>query len=460
MTRRNRPLNLICSVQGSTALADERVPIVSGGAALVARGEDGRRQVLLIKRSDSYASTDISFLIHGLVRPLQLNNDIKSLEALVTARFESDRASMTIKELENYARLSNREVWETFFGLMIHYQVQRYYRTEEKRDAYMKVLDTVFNLPCIKGGAGTAKCVQDLAREELEKIRKRGDAYKPPSLWEFPKGSCDSGESFREAAWRKLYEETVFGYRRIGDVRGKRAPAVPDAFGQTSLTYTADDRMWNVKRVQVYFHDVGACRDFPAELGSYDGSNGTVTSLVDHKGQDVDDTKLKSWWRNQPHNQIWWWPIDDDLPLPEPARQALKAFAAPSRDSLNSGSGAAPTEDAKAKPEGKGEQGRPLIRHIVCFKYTSDAKMETIQHIESEFAKLEQKIEQVESFEKGTNCSSEGFNKGFQHVYVLTFASESARDAYLAHPAHLDFVKLVGQSVADVFVFDYLSQRA
>ena len=58
-------------------------------------------------------------------------------------------------------------------------------------------------------------------------------------------------------------------------------------------------------------------------------------------------------------------------------------------------------------------------------------------------------------FEHGVDVSVENKQKGFTHGFVVTFRDEKGRDVYLPHPAHQEFVKLVGPRVADVLVFDY-----
>jgi hypothetical protein len=42
---------------------------------------------------------------------------------------------------------------------------------------------------------------------------------------------------------------------------------------------------------------------------------------------------------------------------------------------------------------------------------------------------------------------------------VLTFKSAKERDAYLVHPDHKDFGKLVGPAVEDVFVIDFQAKE-
>jgi hypothetical protein len=71
------------------------------------------------------------------------------------------------------------------------------------------------------------------------------------------------------------------------------------------------------------------------------------------------------------------------------------------------------------------------------------------------FAELLGEIETIRSFEWGVNNSPEGNDKGFTHVFLLTFDSEADRDAYLPHPAHIAY----GQShvkAANVLVLDTL----
>src|SRR5690606_22206651 len=76
------------------------------------------------------------------------------------------------------------------------------------------------------------------------------------------------------------------------------------------------------------------------------------------------------------------------------------------------------------------------VRHIVVFKYKSDAPEAEIQKITDAFRDLKDKIPGIISFEHGVNNSPEGLNRGLTHVYQLTFEDADARDAYLPHPEH------------------------
>jgi Stress responsive A/B Barrel Domain len=98
-----------------------------------------------------------------------------------------------------------------------------------------------------------------------------------------------------------------------------------------------------------------------------------------------------------------------------------------------------------------------MVRHVVVFKYKKEASEEQIATITKAFATLQEKILGILSFEHGVNNSPEGKNLEFTHVYVLTFESETARDAYLPHPEHQKFGELLRESgiFEDAFVVDY-----
>jgi hypothetical protein len=98
---------------------------------------------------------------------------------------------------------------------------------------------------------------------------------------------------------------------------------------------------------------------------------------------------------------------------------------------------------------------RGKLVHLVSFKFKDTASKADIAKLEAAFAALPGKIPQIASFEWGTNVSPEKHDKGFTHGFILTFRTEQDRDAYLVHPDHQEFGKLVGPVVADVFVIDF-----
>jgi hypothetical protein len=102
------------------------------------------------------------------------------------------------------------------------------------------------------------------------------------------------------------------------------------------------------------------------------------------------------------------------------------------------------------------KQNRP-VRHVVVFKFKPGASQAQIQQVTDAFRDLRGKVPGITAFEDGVNHSPEKKNLGFTHVYMLTFESEAARDAYLPHPEHKKFGELLGRLgvLEDAFVVDY-----
>ncbi|MEM9674295.1 MAG: Dabb family protein [Bacteroidota bacterium] len=98
------------------------------------------------------------------------------------------------------------------------------------------------------------------------------------------------------------------------------------------------------------------------------------------------------------------------------------------------------------------------VRHVVVFKYKADASEADIQKVTDSFRDLQNQIPGIVSFEHGINNSPEGLNKGFTHVYLLTFEDAEARDTYLPHPNHKEFGNLLSELgvLEEVFVVDYM----
>lgn len=98
------------------------------------------------------------------------------------------------------------------------------------------------------------------------------------------------------------------------------------------------------------------------------------------------------------------------------------------------------------------------VRHVVSFKFKPAATQADVRAIEKAFAGLPAKIKEIQSFEGGTDVSSEGLSKGFTHMWVLTFANKQALKTYIDHPDHVAFVSLLKPSLEDAFVFDFHTQ--
>ncbi len=100
-----------------------------------------------------------------------------------------------------------------------------------------------------------------------------------------------------------------------------------------------------------------------------------------------------------------------------------------------------------------------LLRHVVLFKFKPEATPAEVQEVVTAFAALKGQIDLIEDFEWGTDMSPENLADGFTHCFVGTFRDTASRDAYLPHPAHGEFVKLVGPRIDKVLVVDYWANR-
>ena len=83
------------------------------------------------------------------------------------------------------------------------------------------------------------------------------------------------------------------------------------------------------------------------------------------------------------------------------------------------------------------------MKHIVLFKYKPGSTSGQIKEVTEAFRALKGKIPGITSFECGVNDSPENLNKGFTHVYLITFENAGARNANLPHPEHKKFGELL-----------------
>ncbi len=98
---------------------------------------------------------------------------------------------------------------------------------------------------------------------------------------------------------------------------------------------------------------------------------------------------------------------------------------------------------------------RKVLRHIVLYKFKEGLPAADVQKVIDTFAALPSKIDTIVDFEHGDNVSPEGKSEGLTHAFVVSFRDEAGRDAYLKHPAHLDYVDVVKNRREKVVVFDY-----
>ncbi|MEL6108537.1 MAG: Dabb family protein [Planctomycetota bacterium] len=113
-----------------------------------------------------------------------------------------------------------------------------------------------------------------------------------------------------------------------------------------------------------------------------------------------------------------------------------------------------------AQPEEKPQvtssaQQKGLLRHAVFFSFKETSTEKDIEGVVRAFAGLPAKIDAITDFQYGVNNSPEGLDAGFTHCFLLTFANEAGREAYLPHPQHKAFGNVLRPHMKSVFVIDY-----
>ena len=99
------------------------------------------------------------------------------------------------------------------------------------------------------------------------------------------------------------------------------------------------------------------------------------------------------------------------------------------------------------------------VRHVVLFKFKEGTTPEQQKAVEDAFRGLPSKIHQIVGFEWGTNISPEKLDQGFTHCFLVTFNNAKDRDAYLPHPAHKAFGKVLGPYLDKVLVIDFVAKE-
>lgn len=136
-----------------------------------------------------------------------------------------------------------------------------------------------------------------------------------------------------------------------------------------------------------------------------------------------------------------------DAYIEHPAHRALVELAKPSLEKVFA------FDFDAGKPPPPADPGR--VHHLVFFKFKDDAGAETLDKILAAFAALPQKVSGLISYQAGRDSSPEKLAQGFTHGFLLTLVNDRARDDYLVHPAHREFVELVRPALAEVLVLDF-----
>lgn len=135
------------------------------------------------------------------------------------------------------------------------------------------------------------------------------------------------------------------------------------------------------------------------------------------------------------------------------------AFAALALASCNNRQETATTTAATGPAEGPDlateQEPDSLLRHVVLFKFKDTSTPEQVQEVVRTFSALPDQIDAIYDYEWGTNVSPENLAQGYTHAFLVSFRSEADRDAYLPHPAHKEFGRVLGPHLDKVLVVDF-----
>ena len=115
------------------------------------------------------------------------------------------------------------------------------------------------------------------------------------------------------------------------------------------------------------------------------------------------------------------------------------------------------TQNAQSKPNAT--QATGLLRHVVLFKFKDSSTPAQVKSVEEAFTALPGKINTIVGLEWGTNMSPENLEQGYTHCFLVTFKNTADRDAYLPHPAHKEFGKILGPHLDKVLVIDFVGEK-
>src|ERR1700745_2101323 len=80
-----------------------------------------------------------------------------------------------------------------------------------------------------------------------------------------------------------------------------------------------------------------------------------------------------------------------------------------------------------------------VLRHAVFFKFKDGTSDADIKKVVDTFDALPKKIDSIKSYQRGKQFSPIGFDDGYTHCWLVTFADEAGRAKYLPHPEHKAF---------------------
>jgi len=96
------------------------------------------------------------------------------------------------------------------------------------------------------------------------------------------------------------------------------------------------------------------------------------------------------------------------------------------------------------------------VKHIVLLKFKDGTTEEQITKFFEQILDLSETVPGIVDYVSGANCSTEGHTQGMTHGFIMTFLDAAARDAYVVHPEHVQFVNTAMPPIVEnVLVFDF-----
>lgn len=96
-----------------------------------------------------------------------------------------------------------------------------------------------------------------------------------------------------------------------------------------------------------------------------------------------------------------------------------------------------------------------MTRHFGMFQFKEGVGVKEIENCFAAMQAMVGEIPGLLKMEHGPYDSSEGFNDGYTHGFIMTFDSPESRESYLPHPIHEKVKELVIPQLERVVVFDF-----
>ena len=96
----------------------------------------------------------------------------------------------------------------------------------------------------------------------------------------------------------------------------------------------------------------------------------------------------------------------------------------------------------------------PSVVHVVLVRWKPEVSRAELDELTELAGAFPDTIPGALAVHCGPSTSPEGLEGGFEWALVVSFASSSARDDYLPHPAHQPVAQLISRLAEQVVVFD------